>query len=647
MEQTPANQADFQFSAGSASQQELRVLRFSGEEAISHPFAFEIQLISEDKDLALEPFIGEGARLSLMSLTGQRMVNGVIEQFEQLAVGRKFSLYRARLVPSLTPLRYRRTCRIFQKLSVPEIVQEVLKQAGFGMESLHLALSGSYGMRDYCVQYEESDWDFINRLLEEEGIFYWFEHSAQRDVWVLGDREGAIEPCPGASTVKFRDESLATVHQEEAFYRFQSMAGMASGRAALTDYRFKQPRVSMNVTREQGAFPELEHFEYPGEYVDPSIGQGLVRARIEELQTSSVGSVGMGTIRLLLPGYAFTLAEHRRSSFNRTYLVVRVKHRGNQPQSLLEEEGLQQEPSVSYQAEVQSHPLSQPYRPARRTARPRIPGIHPAMVVGPPGEEIYVDSFGRVKVQFKWDRAGQNNEQSSCWIRVNQPWAGTTFGAIFIPRIGQEVLVQFVEGDPDRPVIMGRAYNGDNLVPYGLPAKKDVSTIKTRSTPGGNGFNELRFTDTAGAEEIFLHAQRDYNGVVLHDQTLRVDHNRTKNIGVDQAETVGHNKSIQVGAHHQEQIKQNMTLQVGQNRTMSIGIDLKETVGGNHDEQVKKDYSLKARNISITAEETIVITVGKSKIAMNKDGVIVIEGKDITQAATHNIKAKAKLINQN
>lgn len=647
MEQNSAHQADFTFSAASSTQQELRVLRFTGEESISHPFSFEIQLVSEDKDIPLEPFIGESALLSLKSLTGTRSIHGVIEQFEQLAVGRKFSLYRARVVPSLSPLRYRRNSRIFQQLTVPEIVQKVLKLAGFDASLLHLALSSSYGTRDYCVQYEETDWDFINRLMEEEGIFYWFEHSAQKDILVMGDHEAAIEPCPGAATVKFRDESLATVFQEEAFHRFQSMAGMAYGSAALTDYRFKQPKISMGVQRTQGAFPSLEFFESPGEYVEPSIGQGLVRARIEALQTASVGVVGVGTIRLLVPGYSFTLAEHRRASLNQPYLVVRTQHRASQPQSLLEEEGIEQASVCTYQVELQGHPLSMAYRPARRTPRPRIPGIQPAQVVGPPGEEIYVDSYGRVKVQFKWDRYGQHNEQSSCWIRVSQPWGGTHFGTIFIPRIGQEVLVQFIEGDPDRPIIMGRAYNGDQPVPYPLPQKKDVSTIKTRSTPGGNGFNELRFTDTAQAEEIFLHAQKDYNGVVLHDQTLRVDNNRTKNIGVNQAETVGNNKSIQVGGNHQERIQQNMTLQVQQNRTMNIALNLKETVGGNHDEQVTKDFSLKARNISITAEETIVITVGKAKIAMNKDGVIVVEGKDITHAATNNIKAKAKLINQN
>lgn len=647
MDQNTANQADFTFAAGAYTHNELRVVRFSGEEAMNRPFVFEIQLVAEDRDIPLDALIGEAGVLSLKGLTGTRCVHGAVERFEQLAVGRKFCLYRVRLVPTLIPLMFRRNCRIFQQLSVPDIVKQVLKQAGFGQEMLHLALSGSYGARDFCVQYEETDWDFISRLLEEEGIFFSFEHSASKDVLVLGDTDSAIEPCPNASRINFRDESLATPLAEEALYRFQGEAGMTFGSASLMDYRFKQPKINMGVQRTQGAFPQLEYFDYPGEYVDPTIGRGLVKARAEELQTRSVGYQGVGTTRMLLPGYSFQLAEHRRADFNRAYLVLSTRHDATQPQALLEEEGLKQEPTVTYHLTLTAHPLGMPYRPPRVTPRPRIPGIQPAMVVGPAGEEIYVDSYGRVKVQFKWDRYGQSNDQSSCWIRVNQPWGGTSFGVIFIPRIGQEVLVQFVEGDPDRPVIMGRAYNGDNPVPYGLPGKKDVSTIKTRSTPGGNGFNELRFTDTASAEEIFLHAQKDYNGVVLHDQTLRVDRNRTKNIGVDQSETVGQNKRIQVGGNHQESVKQNMSLQVGMNRTMTIGMDLRETVQGNHDEKVKQDFSLSAKNISLTAEETIVITVGKSKIAMNKDGIIVIEGKDITQAATDNIKARAKLINQN
>lgn len=647
MDQNSANQADFTFSVGGQSRSELRVLSFEGEESLNQPFSFDIRLVSEEAELSLDGFIGEPGLLQIKGLTGVRSVHGVVERFEQLAVGRKFSLYRALLRPTLTPLLFRRNCRIFQQISVPDIIKEVLRQAGFGAEMLHLALSASYGQRDYCVQYDETDWDFICRLMEEEGIFFYFEHSASADVLVMGDSDSAVEPCPNASSLNFRDESLVTQFQEEALYRFQGEAGMAYGSAALLDYRFKQPKINMLVQRSQGAFPQLEYFDYPGEYVDPSVGKGLVKLRAEELQTRSVEYHGVGTSRMLLPGTSFKLAQHRRSDFNRTYWILRAHHSATQPQSMLEEEGLKQAPTVTFRVEVQVHPLGMPYRPPRVTARPRIPGIHPAMVVGPAGDEIYVDNYGRVKVQFKWDRYGKSNEHSSCWIRVNQPWAGTGFGGIFIPRIGQEVLVQFVEGDPDRPVIVGRVYNGDNPVPYGLPGKKDVSTIKTRSTPGGNGFNELRFTDTASAEEIFLHAQKDYNGVVLHDQTLRVDHNRTKNIGVDQAETVGNNKSIQIGANHQESIKQNMSLQVGMNRTMTIGMDLKETVKGNHDEQVVQDFSLKARNISITAEETIVITVGKSKIAMNKDGIIVVEGKDITHAATDNIKAKAKLINQN
>lgn len=639
MQEVHANKADFTFVAGQFQSNELRVLSFRGQETMSRPFRFELRLVSEDRQIRLESLIKEPGLLSISGLNGTRHVHGIVSSFDQIAVGRKFALYELVLTPSLTPLSFIQNNRIFQQMDVAEIVQAVIAQAGFSGDSLRTVLASSYGKRDYCVQYQESDFAFISRLLEEEGIFYFFEHSDKSDVFVIGDSSEGSYACPQSPILNYRDESLATVLAEESVYRFHSGALLASGTATLNDYRFKQPKVPMSTSKSAGSFPMLEVYEFPGEYVDPTIGKSLVRTRVEELQMGSTRHSGIGSSRSLIPGYQVSLANHPCEDLNQAYLLLSVTHEGSQPQSLLEEEGAEQQQSTTYQSSFTAQPLSKPFRPARTTPRPRIPGVQTAVVVGPEGQEIYSDSFGRVKVQFKWDRYGSNDDGSSCWVRVNQPWGGIGFGAIFIPRIGQEVLIQFIEGDPDRPVIIGRVYNGDNPVPYPLPAKQAVSTIKTRSTPGGNGFNELRFTDTASAEEIFLHAQKDYNGVVLNDQTLRVDHNRSKSIGVDQSETVGNNKQIQVGSNHSEA--------VGKNMSISVGMNLEEKVGQNYHEKVEETYSLKARTIYLEAKELIQIKVGKSLIVMNKDGNILVQGTNIAQKASETISSRARLITKN
>jgi type VI secretion system secreted protein VgrG len=331
---------------------------------------------------------------------------------------------------------------------------------------------------------------------------------------------------------------------------------------------------------------KLEAYDYPGEYGTCDEGNGLAKIRLEEMQACRQIGIGQSDCRRLVPGYRFTLDQHHRSDLNKECLIVRVSHAGSQPQVLGADVGMNGDHDSTYQNQFECIHADVPFRSPRLTSRPVIQGPQTAIVVGPQGEEIYTDKHGRVKVQFHWDREGKQDEKSSCWLRVGQVAAGSGWGALFLPRIGQEVVVQFLEGDPDQPIVMGSVYNGDNPPPYALPGEKTKSTIKSDSTKGGGGSNELRFEDAKGSEEIFLHGQKDCtiaiendkSQTVGHDETLTISNNRTKTVQVDQSETIGVNKTIQVGANHTESIGSNMTLTVGGNRAETIGMADAETI---------------------------------------------------------------------
>lgn len=564
-----ANVADFTLVIPSLPYPPLRVLKLSGREAMSTLFEFELELICESPYLEPEEYLGEGALLTLNGLSTPRLVHGIVERFELLLIGRRFTHYKAVLAPSIAPLQLRHQSRIFQQLSTPDIVQKVLKEAGIPGDGVELLLEGQYTPRDYCVQYQESDHRFISRLLEEEGIFYYFRHEPDRDVLVLGDDPESLGGLDSPALVNFRDESRATALQEEHLFMLQSSARLRSGKFSLKDYKFVQPNLDLTATHIGELNPELEVYTWPGEYLDPALGQRLAKVRAEEALAQRHQLRAVGTCRNLQAGHVFSVSYHPRADFNRPYLPLHIHHEAEQPGVLEEEEGADQRLQTRYRCQLQLIPAETVFRPPRVTPRPVIPGVQSAVVVGPGGEEIYTDAHGRVKVQFHWDRQGKRNDQSSCWIRVSHPWAGAGFGAVFLPRVGQEVLVQFLEGDPDRPVLVGRVFNGATPHPYSLPSDKTISTLKTRSSPGGKGFNELRFEDKAGKEEVFLHAQRDLN------ELIRANHARQ--------------------------------------------------VGGHSDTTVKKHIRLRSTSdaIYLSAPKKIVMTVGKSKLVLTPDKVIL------------------------
>ena len=668
-----AFEADFIFQVQGYSD-ELRVLGFRGAEGISEPFQYNLELAARDAGIDFGAIVGKTASLHIYGEVGERYVNGIVTRLVQAGVGNRYTVYHAEMMPAVWLLSMRYKSRIFQEMSAQDIIKQVFQDAGIQSNAYRFALQGTHNPREYCVQYRESDLDFISRLMEEEGIFYFFEHSDEKHVMVIADNSGVHVPIESPDTIVFNEPS-GMVAEKEHVYEYRFTQQIRSGAVVLRDFNYERPTLDLEVSSTSGADGKLlEIYDYPGGYLDQNVGSVLTQLRLEATRSNRQVGSGRSVCRRFIPGYRFTLELHPRSDFNQEYLITRVSSSGAQP---LGEDA--SGPGFHYSNAFECIPFSVPYRPARKTPKPVVRGVQSAFVVGPRGEEIYTDEHGRVKVQFHWDREGQMDENSSCWMRVSQGWAGMGWGAIFIPRIGQEVIVDFLEGDPDRPIITGRVYNGDHPVPYGLPKDKTKSTIKSDSSPGGGGSNEFRFEDSKGKEEVYLHAQKDWtiviendkNQRVGHDETLNVGNNRTKSVGNDQKETIGHDKTIKVTHNHNETIGNDMTIDVGKNlnetignnmtlrvsqnlnetignnMTLHVGQNLNEDVGGNHSEQVKKDYSLKAKRITLQADDQIVLKTGSAQIVMKNNGNIQIIGNQLQIKGSGNVTIKGSKIAEN
>jgi type VI secretion system secreted protein VgrG len=596
----------------------LRTIRFSGAEGMSSLFEFQVELASENQDIDFGDIVGKPALLTLRGDSASRYVHGLVSHFEQLNELPRHAIYRATVVPLVWRLKHRQDCRIFQKMDTPAILRAVFASAAVPTSQVRFMLTSNYEPRDYCVQYRESDWDFVSRLMEEDGIFYFFEHEEDKHVLVIGDGKPALKPIHGLSTLPFRRPTGNTVLEDHVSH-FRFIQEVRSGKVALRDFTFKQPMLNMEVGQSAEVDADLEVYDYPGEYQDPASGtmakgKTVAKVRLEALQATRRAGQGKSDCERLCPGQLFSLVEHSRGDNNGSYLLTSVRHQGTQPQVLDEES---QGGEFSYSNQFTCIPEAVPFRPLRVTPRPHVKGVQTAEVVGPAGEEIYVDEWGRVKVQFHWDRQGKRDERSSCWTRVSQLWAGEGWGAMFIPRIGQEVIVDFIEGDPDRPIITGRVYNGNNLTPYALPAEKTKSTIKSNTSLGGDGYNEFRFEDEKSKEQIFMHAQRNMDVHVKNDSFENILHDRHQTIGRegnggkegDQNEMVYRDKSLTVHRHSQEHVGGDMKVLVG-------GIDgdghVDMVIKGNLLKLVHKDNHLHVKqNVHEKVDATQSLIVGE------------------------------------
>jgi type VI secretion system secreted protein VgrG len=599
-----ADQIQYTLSTAGIDGETAAVTSFTGREALSTPFEFVIDFCSTSAEpLPYGELPGKKATLSFTTPHGrERHVNGKIASVEALGSREGRPRYRALLVPRLAELGHTRRVRIFQQLSTVDIVKKVLAAEKV---ALKVSVSGSYQPRDYCVQYGESDMHFVRRLLEEEGIFFYFEHTADEHTMVLVD---ATSACPSSDSVlPFRGEGGA-VNIVEHVSQFGAGHRLRPGKVTLRDFNFLTPALDLTA-HEQGesANQEMERYEHPGVYLASGAGSARAKVRLQEEQRDLAFHEGESDAAGLLPGYTFDVTEHPVPASDGTFLVVAINHRGT---------------DSLYRNRATSVPASHPWRPPRELVKPLAPGVQTAIVVGPAGEEIFTDQHGRVKVQFHWDREGKSNDTSSCWVRVSQAWAGAGWGALYLPRIGHEVVVRFEDGDPDRPLVVGSVYNGANQPPYALPDEKTKSTLRSSSSPGGNGSNELRYEDLAGQEEIYAHAQKDEEIVVENDKTQEVRHDETLTVKKDRHREIDKNQTLKVHGQDVSVIEKNQTLTVKQARTTTTVADSKESVDGNQSITVSTLHTL---SVSQDSTEDIglvkAITVGGLLAVVVGDGI--------------------------
>ncbi|HFE44528.1 MAG TPA: type VI secretion system tip protein VgrG [Nannocystis exedens] len=627
-----------------------RVVRFSGHEGISALFEFHLELAGADIDL--RQIIGKEATLTIEGIEVPRFVHGIISHVQYSGHSRRHTLYELTLVPPLWRLLHRTNCRVFQPADTQAILTKVFKDAGLKKENIRFDLSASYGERNYCVQYRESDFAFISRLLEEDGIFYFFEHDAEKTTLVLADHAGAHKPIPGVSVVWFNAGS--EVREREHIDHMRFAETIRPGKISLRDFNFKKPDDTLDVNADAERDVDLEIYDYPGEYQEPSegaphMGGSMAKIRLESLQAAKRQGSGGSDCPRLTPGCTFTLQGHlKRPDLNRGYLLTRVVHHGSQPQVLDEDS----QGGFHYSNDFVCIEDNVPFRPPRMTPRPIVRGVQSATVVGPDSEEIHTDDQGRVKVQFHWDREGEFNHDSSCWVRVSQLWAGNGWGSMFIPRIGHEVLVDFIEGDPDRPIITGRVYHGNNDLPYPLPDEKTKTTIKSDSSIGGGGFNELRFEDRKGSEEIFLHAQKDWNTVILNNLTEKVSSRRSSSIGSSETISVGSTRTLSVsesdtttvGTDRSATVGANETISIAETRSVSVGSTDSTTIGAEHSATISQaaspppniaatGYRMSDQNYSVTTGEATIILQGPN-VSIQAKGAISLSGASISITAT-------------
>ncbi len=610
----------------------LAVRSISVQEELSRLFRIEADLRStegEVEDIDFDKVVGHNATIRLeLGQKKTRYFNGFVSRFVQVGNLGRFARYRATVVPWLWFLPRTADCRIFQNKTIPEILEEVFK--GHGFNDYKLSLSGSYEKREYCVQYLENDFNFVSRLMEQEGIYYFFRHEDGKHTIVLADSISAHDPSPGYEEVPFLETDKAAPGHE-AITEWSVAKEVQPVAYALNDFDFEKPKVSLlsasNKTREHGA-AHFEVYEYPGAYAKTGEGERLAEVRLQELQTQFETLHGETTARGLAPGSTFKLTHHPRKDQNREYLITGVSlHVDAGDYASLS--ASQKEEGEFFSCSFSAIDRAQQFRPARNTPRPVMQGPQTAIVAGKEGEELYVDKYGRVKLQFHWDRYGKADENSSCWVRVAQTVAGKHWGSVFLPRIGQEVVVEFLEGDPDRPLITGRVYNAVAMPPYDLPAKASISTLKSNSSKGGQGFNEIRFEDKKDEEQIFVHGEKNLDVRIKNDTFEWVGENRHLVVKKDQIEHVENDRDETVDADHKEKIGKDRHLKVvgkeakavDGSQSLTVKGDVTEVFKASHSEQTTNDYYLKAENVCIEAATNLTLKVGQTTVAMEAGGV--------------------------
>ncbi|MDX8514034.1 type VI secretion system tip protein VgrG [Mesorhizobium captivum] len=589
-----------------------------GRDEISRCFAYTVGFISKSHEVDPLKMLG-----GVVSVEGEsdpkRWFSGLVSEFKLTRIEDRLAFYEAVVRPWLWFLGNTTDCRIFQNMTAVEIVEKIFSK--YGIAKFEKRLQGSYPQREYCVQYDESDLDFVQRLLEHEGIFYFFEHDEGKHTLVLCDAMSKLKAAPGYEKVLYNIEGQASRRDVEYITEWIPGSSVRPGAYAHTDYDFEKPGADLMAKSAQPfSHKEAagENYRQPGAHLDVGRGDAIAGIRREELQAVHQRSTAVGTVRGLFSGCKFKLESFPRDDQNQDYLVVSAEYRLFDPGYRTQNEAH----SENFKVVLGVAPTKLPYRPPRITPRPVMRGPQTATVVGPSGEEIFTDKYARVKVQFHWDRLGKKDQNSSCFVRVSQTWAGSGWGFIQIPRIGQEVIVDFIEGDPDLPIITGRVYNAAEMPPYGLPGNATQSGWKSNSSKGGGGYNELMFEDKAGSELVNFQAQKDHhllikhdrNKTVQHDQSDRIDHDAKHSVGHDLDEDVGNNKTVKVGVDQTTNIGSNDTETVGANRSLTVMANETIHVVANSTENIDANHSQTVGLVqTVTVGTARVDTVGAAE----------------------------------
>ncbi|MDO6706074.1 type VI secretion system Vgr family protein [Photobacterium sp. 1_MG-2023] len=699
-----SHQVQFSFSI-EETDHDFRVESFEVEERLFQPFEVKVSLLSRDADIALDDLVRKAGVLKLLGQGRDvsRYFHGIVKEARFKGSGRQFNRYELVLVPDLWFLTQREDCRIFQDLTLNEIIESVLAEANV---TAFRMLADAGEKQEYILQYRETDLEFIHRLMAQHGLWYFFDHSETGHELVIVDKNELISELvstpENATLVPDTSEHAILYHGDaggvpdrEHIFEADFATRVHTGAVSQTDYHHLTPHTSLMASaadfEAENSYIDLAVYQYPGRYHQQPQGMQQADYRLSAHKVSGTELKAVGCVMRFIPGYSFVMESHPRQSLNRDFILLQVKHYGRDPQVHAEERS--GEPTT-YHNEFIAFPADLTYRAPAQKA-PVVEGPQTAVVVGPETEEIYTDNLGRVKVQFHWDRLGGMDEHSTCWVRVSQTLAGPSWGAVFLPRIGHEVVVTFLEGDPDQPLVTGSVYHGLHRPPYDLPLKKTRTTIRSK-THKGEGYNEISLDDETNQEELYLRAQKDMNTLVLHDRFSHIGqddelkvvqhreiavqgdrkeliHGNKTSLNeqtlieqVDQDVTVNHqaNEVVNVAGNQHRQLEAHRRVQLGQSDTLEIGADLTTvilasrstsvggndqlTVGGGFHIETQGDTSIRAEGeAAVVSADEIRVEVGAAGLVLKSSGAIEFYGTAITLNGVSDVALKGGKVDLN
>ena len=608
----------------------LVLTALSGREAISELFRFRLETIWQDsKPLDFNRLLGQTVTVELApdDLISSRYINGIVSSVAQGAWDREkdITIYTLEVVPQLWLLTGNTQIRIFQQKSTIEIIQKVISD--LGLPSPVMKTQRSYAPREYTVQYYESDFDFISRLMEQDGLYYFFQHDQRQHTLILTDQKSTFEDLPTGADVEF-EEVMGGMREDLRIFEWTRQQSIRSGNYTVRDWNYLKPMLKLESATQSVVPPvvkqRLERYEYAGKYQEADEGDGVVKVRMQEEELPGLAIIGKSWHWHFAPGYKFDLKFHFADKGK--FVLTGVETACRQPLGTGSQD-------ANYENTFTAIPEDVQYRPARRTPVPKVKGVQTAIVVGPSGEEIYTDKYGRIKIQFHWDREGQYDENSSCWIRVASYWAGKQWGAIHTPRIGQEVIIDFIDGNVDRPLVTGSVYNAEQMPPWALPANKTYSGIRSRSSKdaGNDMLNEIRFDDKKDSELLFIQAQKDMNVRVKNDrmdltdrdQHLTVTRDLMEKVGRDSHTQLDRDRIVKIGRDHHLEIAGKEAVKIAGSRSLAVSGDVIEQFQGNHSSEVTQNLYLKAIQVVVEASTALTLKVGGNFVTIDPSGVAI------------------------